>query len=281
MNEYPGLPDLKFAGIDPVQCGLEGRRISYMEAGNASAPPLLLLHGIGSNSSGWRFILNALASQYRVIAWNAPGYMLSDNFSTEKPNNCQYADAVSAFLDTLGYDSVSIVGSSFGSLVAASFAARYPARVQRLVLSGSSRGQKHWPPAERRAALDGRKVAMSDGPLAMAELRWTNLVAPNPPERTIRLVQEILKAVNPRGFLQAAETSNSTDVVEFAGKITAPTLLAIGDKDRVNPPEVTQVIHRAIPSSRVVELKDVGHLPKLEVPEIFVQVLKDHIGAVK
>jgi pimeloyl-ACP methyl ester carboxylesterase len=59
---------------------LEGvrARFCYMEAGRVDLPPVLLLHGIGANSLHWRYQLAGLSDRFRLIAWNAPGYLLSD-----------------------------------------------------------------------------------------------------------------------------------------------------------------------------------------------------------
>jgi pimeloyl-ACP methyl ester carboxylesterase len=48
-----------------------------MEAGQVDRLPVLLLHGIGGNSLHWRYQLAGLANRFRLIAWNAPGYLLS------------------------------------------------------------------------------------------------------------------------------------------------------------------------------------------------------------
>ena len=73
-----------------------------MEAGPPELRPVLLLHGIGANSLHWRFQLAALADRYRLIAWNAPGYLLSDNLRAETPSGRDYADALANFLTALG-----------------------------------------------------------------------------------------------------------------------------------------------------------------------------------
>ncbi|MBM4437590.1 MAG: alpha/beta fold hydrolase, partial [Actinobacteria bacterium] len=140
MNVIPSLPELGLVAVDPERCGMEGPRMSYMEAG--AGDPVLLLHGIGSNCTGWRYVLDALRARHRVVAWNAPGYYLSENLRDAAPSNWQYADALAAIMDALGIASAHVVGSSFGSLVGASFASRHSDRARSLVLLGVSRGQK-------------------------------------------------------------------------------------------------------------------------------------------
>lgn len=278
MTALPPLPELRLIGVDPEKCGLEGRRMSYLEAGAEHPQAVFLLHGIGSNANGWRFVIDGLKNRYRVIAWNAPGYYLSDNLRAETPNNFQYADAVEALLDALGIEQASLAGSSFGSLIAASFAARHPQRVRRLALLGTARGQKWLPPDERARRLRMREDSIADGGIGLAQTRWKNLVAGNASPTAIRLTQEGLKATHRRGFLQAARASDATDVVEFAGSIEAPTLVMVGTEDRVNPPEISRAIHGAIAGARLVELEGIGHLPKLEAPDRVIALLGEHFS---
>lgn len=276
-NNVPPLPELKLIAVDAAAAGLEGRRMSYMEAGAGHREAVLLLHGIGSNSCGWRYVMPALGDRYRVIAWNAPGYYLSDNFAAETPSHAQYAAALAALLDALGIAATDVVGSSFGSLIAASFASRHPERVKRLVLLGTTRGQAWLPPDERARRLEMRAASIRDGGLDLAEKRWGNLVSPTANATAIALVKEVLGATHPRGMMQAARTSDATDVLGFARGIKAPTLLAVGSEDRVNPPAISRTIAEAIEGSTLVELDGVGHLPKLEAPQRTIELIAGHL----
>ena len=78
--QHSPLPELCFAEVPATsRHRYVGDRFSYMESGQSDASCVLLLHGIGANSLHWRFQLADSADRFRLIAWNAPGYLLTDN----------------------------------------------------------------------------------------------------------------------------------------------------------------------------------------------------------
>jgi pimeloyl-ACP methyl ester carboxylesterase len=88
----PPLPELRFARIPHHAASrYAGDRFTYLEAGLANAPPVLMLHGIGSHAAYFRFQLTELSKRFRVIAWNAPGYFLSDALINSSPAGQDYA----------------------------------------------------------------------------------------------------------------------------------------------------------------------------------------------
>lgn len=272
----PALPDLRF--VEAALPALAGPRLSFMEAGQG--PAVLLLHGIGANSLGWRFMLQGLAPVARVIAWNAPGYLMSDPFAAEAPRAKDYADAAVALLDALGVQGpANVVGSSFGSLVGAALAARHPGRVGRLALLGTSRGQRWKGEAERARMLAMRAESIRAGGVALARTRWQALVAPDTGPLVAALVQGMVAATDARGLLPAARATDIADVVaDFAPRIACPTLVVTGTEDGVNPPEVGAAVAAAITGARLEHPAGIGHLPELEAPALTLALLREFLG---
>ena len=147
---------------------VDGTKIFYREAGSATAPTILLLHGFPTSSHMYRNLIPALADRYHVIAPDLPGFGFSDS-----PDRKQFpytfgnlAKVIDTFTQVIGLDRFAIYIFDYGAPVGLRLAVAHPERISAIISQngnayeqGLSQGwnpiQKYWsePTAENRAAL--------------------------------------------------------------------------------------------------------------------------------
>ncbi len=130
-----------------------GHVIAYQVAGPIDGPPIVLLHGLASDSDTWDRALSSLAGHgLRVYAVDLIGHGRSD-----KPVGGylldDFADSLAGVLDALGLPTATLCGHSLGGAVAVHFGARYPGRIDRLVLVASGGLGREVHPVLRAASL--------------------------------------------------------------------------------------------------------------------------------
>jgi len=281
MNQLPPLPETRFARIpQSAQPRYLGDRFSYLEAGDVDAPCLLLLHGIGGNATYFRFQLAQLSQRFRVIAWNAPGYWLSDNLKTETPMAEDYAQAVADFLDALEVQQAVVSGNSFGSAVGQAFAIYHSARVQKLILTGAGIGQKVLTP-QRRAAFQARMDRIRLGSYHYGDQGVGNLVGAQTPQLVRDMLVNMTRGTNAPGLLRAASFRLSAFYSpDLAAAMTMPVMLVQGSEDKTNPQnENADLLLPHLTNGRLHVLPGVAHLPEVEVPEVFHALLEAFVAS--
>jgi len=110
---------------------VHGHRRAYRMMG--SGPALLLLHGLGCDSSTWLPVMHKLAEDFTVLAPDLLGHGESDKPDADYSLG-GYANGMRDLLTIHGIDKVTVVGHSFGGGVAMQFAYQFPERTERIAL---------------------------------------------------------------------------------------------------------------------------------------------------
>lgn len=244
--------------------------VHFIDAGQPGAAPAVLLHQTPRSVDEYAEVIPILANHLRVIAVDNPGYGASDT-PARQPTVEEYADTVVALLDHLAIPRATLVGHHTGAILAVDIAARYPDRVDRLVLSGP-----HYMDAEMRELL--RKISVQwrvqpDGS-HMAEKweKFSGWVAD--PAIVHRAVTDLLRAgeTSEYGHFACADY-RMEDTLPL---VTAPTLLIVGlDDPFANHPK-NAVFADTIPQTEKVELQGGIFLPT-ESPAAFAQAVLDYL----
>jgi len=225
----------------------------------------------------WRYQLAGLADRFRLIAWNAPGYLLSDNLRAETPSCRDYADALDDLLAALRIDGFDIVANSFGTRVAQCFAYHRPGRIRRAVFTGTSipHGMS---PEERARSIEARGRMIEHGGYGFGD-RAAALLGSAATADTLALVQQTVRATNPAGFMQAARFGAEAEMPPLAAGLTMPLLMVQGEEDRVAPAATNaELLAAAVRHARLVMLAGCGHLPEVEFPSRVNDLIAEHLS---
>ncbi len=262
------------SGIDERDVDVRGTRIHLMASG--TGPPLLYLHGAG-DLGAWPDGLTALARRFSVYRPDHPGFNASgDNSSIDSVHDLAffYLD----LLDVLGLDSVILIGASFGGWLAADIASLDPSRVDKLVLVDAA-GVRAETPTPDVFALS---------PVEVAEHAYHTAAA-----RTAAIGQAAQIEQDPSLFERYLRNRMSTanvgwnpymhdpKLLDRLHRIIAPTLIVWGAEDRLLPVAYAWRWAGLLPTARVEILEATGHLPLVEQPAAFLDVVDDFLGSVR
>ena len=265
------LPELSEVAVEsPVYAAGRGL-IEYRAAGDRGSPVILMLHGLGSSSAGYRAQFAGLSRDFHTVAWNAPGFGSSSPIAGHHASIDDYGDALEAFLRALRVERlVALVGSSWGSVVALAFARRYPALVGSLVLSAPNVAKGGVVGESRDAELNSwLRTADTSIPASRAAIA-DRLLAPHTPSLVRQHVERLRDAMTTEGWRQAIRSLFTVHTPDIISQVRCPIAILSGTLDQVAPhrDHADRLLAEA-PWAKSYLFEDCGHLLKLEAPSRF------------
>ncbi len=252
------------------------RRFSYRESG--SGPAMVVLHGIGSGSGSWYGQLEGLSSDYRVIAWDAPGYGETTPVDNPSPIAAEYAAVLEDMLAALNVEPAVLIGHSFGALTAGSYASTH-SELPMLVIADPANGYGAMDEETRASKRDPRIAAMRElGPRGLAEKRSSALLSAHASEDARNLVRWNMSQLNPAGYVQAAHVLANSYLIGDAPAYAGPVLVLCGSEDTVTPEAVCRPVADAYPNASYQTLPGVGHASYVENGPQFNTAVLDFIA---
>ena len=264
---------------------IDGARVHYQEFGDASKPPIILIHGYTASVYVWKTSAPMLAEAgFRVIAVDLLGFGYS-----EKPSWFDYsiqsqARMLSRFMNRLGIGRATLVGSSYGGAVALTLTLDYPETVGKLVLVDAvcnDRPKNH--PILRLAAIRGVGEVITpfllDSKAFLRKRMQGTLAKANhhliTEDRIDSIRRPLFAADGHRSVLATSRNWHANRIEEDAHLINQPTLIIWGEQDTVIPIKNGYRLHEEILNSRFVVLKDCGHIPHEERSELFTELVTE------
>lgn len=243
----------------------DGRLLHYIErpAQNASAPALVFLHGWRSEAAVWSGIMRELPWSGAAYALDLPGFGQSPVLE-KGAGLSDYAAVVEAFIEKKQLRTVIIVGHSFGGRIGIVIAARKPAWLHKLVLTGAAGVERSVKNGARRAVVQGIakavKPVFSPRFMQPARKRVYQLLGSEDYMATPHLTATFQAVIN-------------EDLTPLLPAISVPTLLLWGSDDMVTPRAYADIMEQNVPQSKRQVIANAGHYAFIDNPQAFAQQL--------
>ncbi|AIQ91407.1 alpha/beta fold hydrolase [Methylobacterium oryzae] len=272
---------------------VEDVNVFYREAGPASAPVVLLLHGFPTSSHMFRNLIPLLADRYRVIAPDYPGFGGSDapDHRTFAYTFAHYADIVDGLLSRLGVDRYAMYVMDYGAPVGYRLALKHPERVSALIVQNGNAYEEglkaFWDPIkaywredtpERREALaflvapETTKFQYVDGVADVTRIdpdNWLHdqVLLDRPGNKDIQL--DLFRDYGTNVPLYPQFQA-------FFRERKPPTLIVWGKNDTIFPADGAHPYLRDLPDAEL-HLLDTGHFALEDKLDVMAPMIRDFL----
>lgn len=253
--------------------------------GAIEQPKIIFLHGFRGNHHGLELVAQSFPD-YHVLIPDLPGYGASAQLSTLHTFQA-YTTWLHQLYTTMVLEPCHLMGHSFGASLGLVFAAQYPQHIKKLALISpviaadtleTKLGQAYYQTAQylpstlRTLWVKSRLIDFLSNLLLLKSPSWSRRW------ELIMSGQQTTPTLDAQVIIENFLSFYDTDFIQLAQKITAPTLLVTGTRDRVSPVVNLQSLHQLMPTSQLKIIAGIGHIAQLEEPQLLGNVLHQYFS---
>lgn len=249
-----------------MKIAANGININYQIDGDG--PWVVMSHSLACANAMWDEQAQALAGRYKVLRFDTRGHGDSDAPAGAYSLDMLVEDA-HALLKALKVEQPHFVGLSMGGMIGMTYALKYPGAFKSLVLCDTS---SRIPPEAQPIWDDRIKIALEQGmgPLVEPTLkRWFTEPFLAKPSNVVDRIAGLIRSTPAQGYAGCCHAIPHINVTDRLSAIKCPVQVIVGEQDFGTPVAMSEAIHKAIPGSELVVLKNASHLSNLEQPAAF------------
>lgn len=253
--------------------GFDRTRLHVEVLGPEDAPTIVLIHGYGLNQHAWHYQRRDLADGFRLVCYDQRGHGASAQAASGDYRMSALGQDLAAVLDATVAPGqpVVVAGHSLGAMTVLSFVGQFPEQVPHrfagasLISTASANlvagGMASAGIAALRALASHRSTSEAD--LAFLLMRSVGL-SPDADPAHVAFTEQMLLETPGRVRAALGPALTSLNLSEAAEYLTVPTLVMVGEHDRLTPVSQARRLAEALPDAELVELPGAGHMAPLE-----------------
>ena len=243
-----------------------GKKIYYQFKENEEKNAIIFIHGSGENSIVWKGQLNDLNLNYNLIAIDLPSHAESDDFP--KLSLDLYVDVIKKLVGFLNLKKIVLCGHSLGGAIAQEYFFKNQKEVSALILCGTG-ARLRVSPMILNSLKNNYQEFLIGLPMGAFYRKTSKEIKKS-------LVIEIAKT-NPEVTFVDFKICDNFDVMDKVASINVPCLIVCGNEDKLTPIKYSQYFKDKIKDSKLVVIKDAGHMVMLEKPNEVNKAIEEFI----
>lgn len=257
---------------------VNGVTLHYQMIGSPEDKPLLVFaNSLGTDFRIWRDVIVRLAGDFAILTYDKRGHGLSGVGLTPYTMNDHAADLI-GLLELIGADRAVFCGLSVGGMIAQAVYGMKPELVRGLILCDTAHkiGTFESWTARIETVEAGGIETIADKILAT----WFTPEFRRPGNPDYDGYRNMLVRQPRDGYVATCAALRDADLTEIAKAIAVPTVCVVGDQDGSTPPALMAEFARLIPNSNFELIRDAGHIPCVEQPEILAEIIRAFVALI-